>query len=65
MSADASVASLFTHMLVQLLPKRAPGGSPLAEQLQCQLCHADSSHTVVQPAWPQATLGDLKPPSLS
>lgn len=52
-------------MLVQFLSKCAPGSSPLAEQLQCQLCQTNSPHTVVQPAWPQTTLGDLKSPALS
>lgn len=52
-------------MLVQFLSKCASGGSPLAEQLQGQLCQANSPHTVVQPARPQTTLGNLKSPSFS
>lgn len=53
------------YVLVQLLPKRASGGGPLAEQLQSQLRHSHGPHAVVQPARTQAALGDLEAPSLS
>lgn len=53
------------YVLVQLLPKRASGGGPLAEQLQSQLGHSHGPHAVVQPARTQAALGDLEATSLS
>lgn len=62
---STTAGSMFAYVLIQFLSKCVPGGSPLAEQLQRQLCQTNSPHTVVQPARPQTTLGNLKPPALS
>lgn len=48
-------------MLVKVFPKRLPGSGPLTQQLQRLLGAANSSHAVVQPAWTQTPLSDLKP----
>src|SRR5699024_4860559 len=37
---------------------------PFAHQLECTFCYADGTHAVVNPAWPQAVLGDPKTRSL-
>lgn len=51
-------------MLVKVFAKRSPGSGPLTQQLQRLLSAANSSHAVVQPAWAQTPLSDLKPSAL-